>query len=257
MNLPSSKLRFRDLLSSMQSSLIYAKPPEKSRTILQSLEHLDLMESSCFVDTSFGLDLKKLAEFDVKLPLKVLSVQLYPHILSRAPICDPLREFLNKNEMPVLKEVHLSGAVAPNFHFLRHTPNLKKLCIDLGCFKKQDNIREMLESEEFRESAKYQKYEIDMTQFVCMNWMEGCLCEDLEHLEIDFEFPVESLKLLGKWMPNLKTLKTILNEETISVVCEQWEDLTELVCSYGSKVPNSSFVGGHGRRKCIRDLTSM
>jgi len=176
--------------------------------------------------------------------LKSLSSTLTTFKGFRAPAGPPLSNFLTNVSMNVLTELHLMGTIAPSFGFLKSTPNLKKLRIDLGCFERREQVKDLIRdcNQDNSDMWTYGKYQDDMVLKVAENLKNGILCAELEHLEIDFEFPEESLRLLGKWMPNLKILKTILNVGTVPVVCEIWNELKELVCMYGSKIENHCFI---------------
>lgn len=242
-------------------------------------KHLDLFHSSAFTKC---LDLNNLLEGLAKryLTLETLSVQLKPNeknvplngnprgsshgsidrflesvgktlkILKifRPPVGAPFSRFLEFCNMSALTELYLSGTVASSFEFLNRTPNLRKLSIDLECFKYKDRIDKIIEDK--REVVeKYQKYPFDMALFAKQHEMEGVFLDKLEYLEIDYEF--KELELLAKWMPNLTTLKTMFNDATFTVACELCgKYLTELVCMYGSTLHNHTLCKNISNLKC-------
>lgn len=118
--------------------------------------------------------------------------------------------------MSALTQLYLSGTVASSFELLNRTPNLRKLSIDFECFK---NRGKRLVEEKGAKVGKYQIYPFDMALFAKPHETEGVFWEKLEYLEKDYEFKI--LELI-KWMPDLTTLKTILNDTTFTVACELW-----------------------------------
>lgn len=113
---------------------------------------------------------------------------------------EPYFKFLSNCSMNLLTELYLWGTMAQNFEFLRETPNLKKLKIDLGCFEKRDIVLELLKRNNKWNASKrmYEKYQCDMALHVRDDWKDGILCTELEYFEIDFQFREESLRLMGK-----------------------------------------------------------
>lgn len=179
---------------------------------------------------------------NVESLLLTLSRTLKQLTIFRPPICEPFENFMYTQDWCKLHKLHLFGAVARSFDFLKHTPNLVELHIDMECFPYRKMIIDTLRDISPMNSFFYQKYRDDMVEKVStLSLLGGIICLSLESLAIDYEFSVKSLKALGKWMPNLKRLKTILNPETIKVASKQWQNLTDLTCLYGSRLCQKCF----------------
>lgn len=239
---------------------------------LGKLQRLDLLRSSAFFNYSnngffeSNLQLLGLEELSVNLkPLIVpryrvqtpldwdgnienilmqLKITLKKLKIFRAPISKPLELFLCTAEWKLLSELHLCGHVALNFDFLKFVPNLTKLVVDFDCFEYRETICTILQDVAMLNDLSYNKYLEDMVDNISPEFGENLfLCQNLNFLEIGYDFCVKSLQILGNWMPNLKKLRTILNVKTIAVVWDQWKELTELVCMLGSSLCMNCFFG--------------
>lgn len=163
--------------------------------------------------------------------------------LFRPPIFSPAPGFLKVKCMTALKELHLWGNIVDNFEFLKHTPSLEVLEIDLQCLGKGLEIQDFVNRYEGLERAvRYQPYNLDLVQCSRETEMRHVRLENLKTLRIDYGFQQNSWNLLGKWMPSVEKLETVLTEQTVPTVCELWKDLKELRCLHGSRIDNSCVV---------------
>lgn len=187
--------------------------------------------------------------------LKVLKI-------FRAPISgvmvEPFQTFPPSYTLPKLEELYLIGNVVSSLKVFKIAPNLVKLVIDTEAFSHRKLISDVMNDSPNIYKA-HLKYKQDTYDFVSMTlWRCGDVCcNTLKYFEISFEFSVTSLKILAKWTPMLKILKTILNNANIAIVCENWPNLVELTCMYGSKLTHQAFHNKRGFSfgQCIRNLT--
>ncbi len=67
--------------------------------------------------------------------------------------------------MVALTELHLMGTFAPHLGFLKGTPNLKKLQVDLGCFEKRVQLKQLIIQRWTNyKNWNYEKHQEDMVE---------------------------------------------------------------------------------------------
>lgn len=143
----------------------------------------------------------------------------------------PFREFPDGIQMSGLKELHLYGNVTRSMEFIRFTSNLETLVIYFTCEGSQRvDGRQLKSGERFSDD-------------LAMGALRGCdedqfkPLEKMKNLWVDVELSVRSLGVVGKWMPKLTGLRTVLNKISFGKVCSQWgAGLGELVLLKGSTV---------------------
>lgn len=157
-------------------------------------------------------------------------------------------KFNFRTPMDNLVELKLWGNCIQNFKFLKFVPNLKRLYLNPLCFEKWTG-----------RGKHHQPLNKDLVK---NTRLDGPLVlSKMVYLEVDHELSCLCVKKLVEWMPGLKVLKTILNEQTFPMVCQGWSGLKELRAFYGSKVGDDEITGmekakvltkGKGRGKWVR-----
>lgn len=254
-----SKIQSLDLLHSGSFVKHYHTELLKSKLELPKLESLSVCLRSYLWPLQYNIRPNEwngnLEQFIEKLAgsLKVLRI-------FRAPITrvvpDPFGTFLSvDNNMSALTELYLHGTVVCSLNFLKFTPNLEKLCIDRECFDFRDMIHEILVStdENFQTILMYKKHSTDLVWMTNIT-VGNIFCKNLRYFEIDYEFSVTSLKKLVRWLPMIKTLKTILNKTGIAIIVEYWPNLEELTCKYGSILQEDCFYNDYDDDRTIDKL---
>lgn len=133
-------------------------------------------------------------------------------------------------ELPELKELRIWGNVVKNLDFLRFMPKLKVLWMNLLCAEKWEEIGE-----------NFSGLGGDIVGEMGENL--GLVFKGVESLRVDYEFGVGGLRILGKLMPSLKKLETVLNKVSFGIVGEMWPGLEELGCLFGSRVNDGVVTG--------------
>lgn len=258
------------VLTNLMNQLTISKL--RNRNILPKLKHLDMLHRgqirqnytlrwSSILDSFAGVNLKlETVTCDIKIsasafPLNALccihsngniNAFLRPHAeslkvlkLFRPPFGSQLIHHMFDAQMTALTEIYFWGTLAPNFRFLRLTPNLKKLHISIKGYDKWKEMRMEL----LTKGRPYTKMCDDMTNCSYQRDMDDLILTEMESLHIDYAFEEKSLRKIARWMPNLKVLETILLPQTLQVVCKQWCDLRELVCLHESDLNDYSVIG--------------
>lgn len=260
------------------SLLIFIRRQRLATNFTQyNLKHLNLMHTKVFtsmysVNRVFN---------QMQFPMETLSIEILPdQARNRQPLkpmlqyhsatlkllkvyCPPLSntewhdEFPFEQNMEVLEEMHLFGNVVRDFKFLRWMPNMKRLLISRYCVGKWEEL--IMEQKEgnhglwfIGEPPCILPFTEDIVERTGLD-LGLVIAENMRVLHIDYEFSPESLRRLQGWMPNVKSLWTILNERGLKQVVEGWKDLRHLAALFGSDLDDDAICGEGGLVK-LTDL---
>lgn len=236
-----------------------------------TIEHLDVLVGNLF---SVGEDVGYLN--GLRLPLKTICIQprvnfsytedLYYLLRKHQKVVEtlkifrqPLGDLFNVDVFQLdfleMRELHLWGHVISSFQFLNWMSTLESIYINFTCFEKREELKE-----EFQKGSLQlitQDMAVAAWEFNPQSDMNKVVMTNLARLYIDYEFPVESIRMIGRWMPNLKFLQTILNKSTFPVTCELWPALRELTLLFGSDVDDAAITGGNDPATKPMSITSL
>lgn len=157
--------------------------------------------------------------------------------LYRAPF-SPVPKNILECKLKTLTELYLWGNMFSSFNFLTGLPNLRLLVWITSCCDKNYNGRwltNLLDSN----SLTYPVFGNDLVKTTRLDLK----MEQMKKLELDFGPLTESsLNRLKDWMPNLESLKVMVNNPLqLHLITENWPELIELELAHGTKV-NGSFL---------------
>lgn len=230
------------------------------------LKSLDLMYSRILYNP---VSFPRLLD-NVKFPLTTLSVEINPQQSANRQQLKPLMEIhagTLKNltvfcppfhhtryhdtfpfavNMEQLEHLVILGNVTRDLKFLKFMPNLKRVEIRPRCEPISKVILSLKNGT--LENTRYSPYLLPCADDIVERTFENGEADvfpstSLQSLEIDYEFKTESLRRLKELMPNLSSLKSIFNRQTLPIVCELWPDINFIKAGYGSNIDDSSITG--------------
>lgn len=148
-----------------------------------------------------------------------------------------------------LTELYIWGSVVDNLDFLRFTPKLQRVEMNRNCYERR-HLMTYTSLAKTGENFEPFDDEVDVVQRTVGCWnnlatQPVMLMESLGRLMIDCKLGVGSLYTLRRWLPYLKELGMVFENQTFTLACEEWPRLVELTVMYGSLITDDVVTAQH------------